>query len=402
MRKPILFVEDNPVLLAMYGMMLEGEMDEWEVSTALSGAQALEMMEGQSFEVVVSDLRMPGMSGVELFNEVRRRFPKTSRIIVSGQQDMEEVAQCLASTHQFLSKPVDSKTLKNTLTRIGRLDAYLRDERLKALISQLRSMPCFPSLYTEVMRELSRPEPSVECLAASISKDPGLSAKVLQITNSPAMGLAMEVVDTLEAVEFLGFETIRSLVLSAHVYSAFLGPKLKGFSVQDLLAHGVRTGALARRLMEFEGAEPGDAVEAQTAGLLHDVGKLMLADSLPRDYARVLEVADREQIGQAEAELRVFGATHAGAAAYLLGLWGLPAGVVEAVAFHHDPSLSEVREFSQLGAVHVANCLAQGHSLEAGVNECAGVDMNYLAAIGMSDRLPAWRTESAEFFNDQK
>jgi len=111
MKKSILFVDDDPLLLEVYPFMLDEVADRWEVSSAEGGAKALELLASKKFDVVVSDMRMPKMNGIELMNEVRRLHPETSRIIISGLGDQEEIARSLETTHQFLSKPVRAKEL---------------------------------------------------------------------------------------------------------------------------------------------------------------------------------------------------------------------------------------------------------------------------------------------------
>jgi len=115
----------------------------------------------------------------------------------------------------------------------------------------------------------------------------------------------------------------------------------------------------------------------------------MLADSLPQEFARAQTLAAEERISPVEAEQAVFGATHAGLAAYLFGLWGLPAAIVEAVAFHHTPEKSDLKQCSALTAVHVANAFYD----ESGT---APINHAYLADLGLSDRLRDWQDTAAE------
>lgn len=393
MKKRILFVEDNPVLLQMYQAMLEDERN-WEVVTTENGFRALELMQQHSFDVVASDLRMPRMTGIELLNQVRDRYPGTSRIVVSGLNDQEEVARSLGSTHQFLSKPFDLKALKATLSRISSLDAYLKDSRIKALVGRFRSLPSFPTLYVEVMKELNNTEPSVENIAGIIARDPGMTVKMLQIVNSAAIGLSRKVGSPFEAVQFLGLGTVRSLVLSSHIFSCFERTNLEGFSVTQLWDHGMKTSRIACMIMQYEQAEPSDVEDAYIAGMLHDIGKLMLADAMPEEFQKALALAAERNVHLYETELEIFGATHAGVAAYLFGLWGLPASIVEAVAFHHAPTASDMRTLGPLAAVHVANILEHEVSGTTLPGKGTELDLNYLAAIRCANHIDGWRNEA--------
>jgi HD-like signal output (HDOD) protein/ActR/RegA family two-component response regulator len=382
--KKILFVDDNELLLELYGVMLADEQDRWQTTLAPNGTAALKLIQQTAFDVVVSDMQMPGMNGIELLTELCKLHPQTSRIIVSGLADQAEAAESLNCTHLFIPKPFDAKTLHATLGRIGSLDAYLKNDALRGLAGQMHSLPSFPTLYLEILREIESPHSSVQAIASIVAQDPGITAKVLQVANSAAIGLPRKVSDAAEAVQQLGATTVRSLVLSAQVFRTFAPAHMQDFSADALWAHLMRCGALARAILRREHAPITDAEDAFTAGMLHDMGKLMLADSRPKEFAEALEVAAEERISLAAAEQKVFGADHAGLAAYLLGLWGLPTSIVEAVAFHHTPEQSGLKQCSALTAVHVANAFLD----ETGT---APVNLEYLAEIGVAGRLAAWQ-----------
>jgi HD-like signal output (HDOD) protein/CheY-like chemotaxis protein len=392
--KRILFVEDNDLLLELYGTLLAGERDQWQTSLAPDGETALKLLRQTAFDVVASDMQMPGMSGIELLAEVRKLHPQTSRIIISGFTDQAEAADSLNCTHLFIPKPFDVKILRATLARIGSLDAFLKDDKLRGLAGKMRSLPSFPTLYLDIMREIESPKSSIQGIAKIVAQDPGITAKVLQVANSAAFGLPEKVSDTAEAVQQLGMTTVRSLALSAQVYASFAPGRLKTFSADALWSHLMKCGDLARTILRRERAEFAETEDAFTAGMLHDMGKLMLADSLPVEFGKALTLAAEEKIPLPAAELEIFGATHAGLAAYLLGLWGLPAAIVEAVAFHHAPEKSDLKKCSALTAVHVANALSD----ETGT---APLNLEYLAEIGVADRLDDWRDTAAELQLEQ-
>jgi HD-like signal output (HDOD) protein/ActR/RegA family two-component response regulator len=392
--KKILFVEDNEVLLELYGMLLDEERDRWQTMLAPSGETALKLLQQTAFDVVASDMQMPGMNGIELLTEVRKIHPQTSRIIISGFTDQAEAADSLNCTHLFIPKPFDVKVLRATLSRIGSLDTYLKDEKLRGLAGKMRALPSFPTLYLDIMREIESPNSSIQGIANVVAKDPGITAKVLQVANSAAMGLPEKVSDPADAVQQLGMTTVRSLVLSAQVYGNFAPGRLKGFSAEALWAHLMKCGDLARTILRREHAEFVESEDAFTAGMLHDIGKLMLADSLPEEFASAMALAAKENISQAEAELEVFGATHAGLAAYLFGLWGLPASIVEAVAFHHTPEMSDLKKCTALTAVHVANSFYDSTGM-------APLNQEYLAEIGVANRLRDWQDTAAELLMEQ-
>jgi HD-like signal output (HDOD) protein len=386
--KRILFVDDDALMREVFGAMMAGERAQWEIVTASDGTEALELMKGRGFDVVASDMRMTGMDGVQLLNVVIKLYPQVSRIIISGVSDQAEAARALGVTHQFIAKPFDANTLRAVLARIGGLDAFLLDERLKALAGKLRALPSFPMLYLEIMKALDDPALPMQTIDALIVKDPGLTAKMLQVVNSVALGLQEKVNDPLEAAQQLGLRTVRSLALSAHVFTNFTPSQKINFPVDALWGHLMKCAEGARVIMQAEDADNVYVEAAYTAGMLHDIGKLMLADSMPREFQMALAQSLAGNAPFSEIEVDVFGATHAGLAAYLLGLWGLPAPIVEAVAFHHTPERSSHQAFSPLTAVHVANALE--HERDGGrVN----LNVEYLEKIGVANRLEVWREE---------
>jgi HD-like signal output (HDOD) protein len=394
--KRILFVDDSVLMREMFVAVLASESAHWEITTAGDGVEALELMKARPFDVVASDMQMKGMDGVQLLNVVIKLYPQVSRIIISGVSDQAETARALAATHQFIPKPFDANTLRAVLARISGLDAFLKEERLKALAGRLRALPSFPALYLEIMKALDDPDMPMQTIDALIVKDPGLTAKMLQVVNSVALGLHEKVNDPLEAAQQLGLRTVRSLALSAHVFASFTPAQKINFPVDALWSHLMKCGESARAIMQAEDADHIYVEAAYTAGMLHDIGKLMLADSIPGEFQKVLQKVATQDESFHEIEMEVFGATHAGLAAYLLGLWGLPAPIVEAVAFHHTPEKSSLQAFSPLTAVHVANALE--HELDGGDTS---LNEEYLEKIGVANRVEVWRKEVGKLRNPE-
>lgn len=394
MKKKILFVDDELNVLDGLRRMLRSMRDEWVMGFAASGPEALEILERAPFDVVVSDMRMPGMDGAKLLSEVMRRYPEIIRIVLSGHSDEETILRSVGPAHQYLSKPCDAEVLKTTVGRACALRDLLNDDTLKRLVSRLDSLPSLPSLYVELMEELRSGKASMARIGEIISKDIGMTAKVLQLVNSAFFGLPRHVSSPTEAVVLLGIDTVKALVLSVHVFSQFEPAQLHTFSISELQRHSLATAARARSLTEVENLEPMLRDHAFMAGLLHDAGKLILAANLPDPYSEVIQRASAEKLPLHEAEHRVLGVSHAEVGASLLGIWGIPDPIVEAVAFHHQPVACPHRSFSPLTAVHVANALEHRDSdrHEAG----SELDLDYLNNLGLSERLDSWRNSACE------
>ncbi len=382
--KRVLFVDDEPNVLDGLRRMLRPLRSEWDMAFAPDGPTALTMMAEQPFDVVVTDMRMPGMDGAEVLTQVMERWPSAVRIVLSGQSDTETILRSVGPTHQFLAKPCDAETLRDTVQRACALRELLADQLLTEVAAEIDSLPSLPTLYLRIVEAVRHPDTSVAEVGRLIAGDLGMSAKVLQLVNSAFFGIRRHVASPQQAVALLGLDTIRALVLHGQVFKQFPRSVLKRFSLQALEHHCITVGAYARRLAQLESAPQRVVDNAFMAGLLHDVGKLLLAANLPDVYEEAMRLCDEEGCTPLEAEREVFGASHAEVGAYLLGLWGLADPIVEAVAFHHQPGRCLGRGFEPLTAVHVANAVEL-----AGAGE-PPVDLEYLTRLGLAERLPDW------------
>jgi HD-like signal output (HDOD) protein/ActR/RegA family two-component response regulator len=393
--KRILFVDDEAKVLDGFRRILRPMRHEWDVQFTAGGPEALEIMERQAFDIVISDVRMPGMTGIEFLTEVRRRHPEVIRIVLTGQADEGLAARSIGVVHQYLSKPCEADTIVGTVVRTLGLRALLSDEKLKVLISQLGALPSLPSLYLEIVDELRSPDASIRRIGEIVSKDLAMTAKILQLVNSAFFGIRRRISNPMDATAYLGLETIHSLVLSIQAFSQFEGQESRGVSVEKLWSHSMRAAIFARILARIEGLGKTTADESFTAGLLHDLGRLVLACKLTSAYSEML---GRQSGGEADlcaAERAAFGASHAEVGAYLLGLWGLPDTIVEATAYHHHPAELPCRATSLLTCVHVADALEAETSGESGDAHPAEVDSRYLEEIGKGEALDSWRAACA-------
>ncbi len=389
--KNLLFVDDEPKVLQGLQRQLRGMRDDWKMDFMDNAAKALELMSATPVDVIVTDMMMPGMDGAQLLTEVTRRHPNTVRIVLSGHADRESVLRLVGPAHQYLSKPCDAEELRNAISRAFALRDLLASERLKQLATRLRSLPTLPALHSRLTEELRKDEPSLERVTGIISKDIGMTTKILQLVNSAFFGLPQPITSPHEAVMYLGLTTVRALVLSIQVFSQYSQKPIKGFSLDELAQHCWITGMLARRIAEAEHSDYKIDDQCFLGGLLHDVGRLILASGLPDEYAGVLETARSRAWTVLEAEQAAFGATHAEVGAYLLGLWGLPNPVIEAVALHHRPSEASDARFSPVIAVHVANAFAHEKAGSHAQWPGSQIDPDCLSRLGLSARLETWK-----------
>ena len=391
MKMRILFVDDEPNILEGLKRMLHPLRAEWDMVFAGGGEEALGLMANDKFDAIISDMRMPGMNGAELLNRVMQAHPNTIRFVLSGHSDQHLILRTVGSAHQYLNKPCDAATLKTVLERAFALRERLADPALERLASNLDSLPSLPGVYLEVMDALQTPEVSIDRIGELIAKDIGMMAKTLQLVNSAFFGLPQRITDPARAVNFLGLDIIRGMMLTVHVFSEFKKDADNGFSADALLTHSIAVGTLAKKIAKLEDVELSVVSDSMAAGMLHDSGKLLLAAHMPDEYRQANERSRSESIPLHEAESSIFHTSHAEIGAYLMGLWAFPDPVVEALAFHHKPEKDTSGAFSALTAVHVADCLVHEIHPATTVGHGGELRMEYLERLELTDRLPEWR-----------
>jgi putative nucleotidyltransferase with HDIG domain len=294
------------------------------------------------------------MDGAELLRIVSERWPETIRIVLSGDADEHQILRLVPYAHQYLSKPCEAQQLEKIIDRCLRLQQLLQQHDLRALVGRINRLPAMPSVYKELRYALASDTVSTREVARIVSEDAIIAAKVLQLVNSAFFRLARRITNIEQAVNYLGFTAIRNLTLSVEVFSQW--PQGQGQAVLNLeylQSHVHRVAAAARTLASGSVA----ADDAMLAGLLHDIGYWILAQECREELGRTVELAKRERLALHEAEMRVFGASHAELGAYLLGIWGLPYPVIDAVAHHHVPLSVKPSELDLLAVLAIAHSL---------------------------------------------
>ncbi|MDH3602669.1 MAG: response regulator, partial [Candidatus Tectomicrobia bacterium] len=286
MKKQILFVDDEPNLLQGLQRMLRPMRQEWDMHFADNGPAALALLDETPCDVVVSDMRMPGMDGAALLTEVRQRHPVAVRLILSGHSDRDMILRAIGPTHQFLAKPCDPATLKNTVSRACMLRDLLPDTALTQMVTGIETLPSIPTVYQQVVEAAQTPESSLDTIGQMIASDLGMTAKTLQLVQSAFFGLQRHLCNPTQAVDLLGLDTVQALVLTAHVFSYVDATTMGGLSLDTLWDHSMAVGTCARQVMQSEASDPTLLEETFTAGLLHDVGSLILATHLPDAYTQ--------------------------------------------------------------------------------------------------------------------
>ena len=389
--KRILFVDDESKILDGIRRMLYSQRERWDMQFALGGEAALKACEECSFDVVISDMRMPGMDGATLLGHIRDRYPSAARLILSGYSENALARRAVPVAHRFLAKPCNALELQSTIERMCSLQDVVSTPEIRKLVGTVGELPSLSTTYTLLTEAVSDPDSSITQVAEIIEEDIAMSAKILQLVNSAFFGLAQKVTSITTSVSYLGMDTIKNLALASEAFRVLVPDKRIPPGVcETMQLHAQRSAAIAGAIS----TDPHVREVAVIGALLHDIGSLFLASSMPNEFcsARALTTEKGCAIFQAEEEL--MGTSHAEIGAYLLGLWGLPNLAVEAIAHHHHPTRIPHSEFDCTVAVYLANLLAD--ELQAKPQGSAGLPINepdraYLEELGVLSKLDEFR-----------
>jgi len=395
--KRIIFVDDEPKVLEGMERQLFQYADQWDMVFVNSGEDALAEMAKTTFDVIVSDLRMPKMSGQVLLQHVQDRFPYVVRIALSGHSELEVAMKSMPLVHQFLVKPCSPKVIQSTLERAVNLHSLISDVQVQKFIGNITKLPTRPTVYVKVTKVLSQEEFSFDELAEIVEQDMGLSAKLLQIVNSGYFAPSKRVQSIRDAVTRLGSQVIRDLALTIEVFQQYQESKIPSFSIDALQKHVMLVGQIASKIQPDKKLSD----DCRLAGMLHDIGKLVLASQQPDYVIQAMATAKKGRKSFHQAEQELSGLTHAEVGGYLMGLWGLPYPIVEVVANHHAPQRVPHPDFDVLSSVYIANHLAkayQGENTLIGEKQDVGIDMQFLQQLGVADKLESFRVIAAKTY----
>lgn len=350
--KELLLVDDDAHVLNALATCLRRVRDRYHVRTAIGADEALRAMREQPADLVITDIRMPGTDGEALLVALQHEWPATVRLVLSGQHEPAVARRLTTLAHLFLAKPVEASQLVEILDRMSAVLDRLTRPELRQLVGKLRRLPILSRTSRALRAILESPEATARDIATTIELSPSLTAKVLHLGNSAFFAASSPVTSVERAVTVVGVETLQALVLAADLFVVACDVAL-GALLQRLQLRALFAARVARALTPRGRRLP----HAWTASLLHDIGLVAmvaegpdLLDELQRRMQETGEALD-------QAELALWGTTHAEVGAYLLGLWGFEWSVLDAVGSHHEPVLQD-EPSDTAGIVRLAAAIA--------------------------------------------
>ncbi|NCB40103.1 MAG: response regulator [Erysipelotrichia bacterium] len=393
----LLFADSDTNILNGHRRIIKALKPAWSMAFASTGREAMSKINTMRPDVLISELNLTLEDGTDLLKAVQQAYPEIIRIVLSSEPDGESevILRATQSAHRFLAKPFKGELLVEQIEKAGNLRNLLNSSELLEIIGGIPYLPSLPDLYYELIRAIDEPLISLSEIGDIIARDVSMTGRVLHLVNSAFFGLPRKISNPQTAVVMLGINVIKSLVCYVKLFFAAPDIIMPGLSLDKLWLHSSMTAQLSKEIATNFHAPVNVQEDAFLAGMLHDVGKLLLLEH-PRYYDKVLQaLSGMDEKDFSEAEYQVYGTSHAEIGAYLLGLWGLPDPVVEAVAYHHRPSRLKFESSIVLISSYLANAL-----LSMADGEKVKIDSVIMQNATVSQLFNEWKKQAESLYRE--
>lgn len=350
MLKRILFVDDETQILRSITRLF---MDtEYEVLTAESGADALDILEAEQVDVIVSDMKMPKMTGYELLSQVKKRFPNIVRIILSGFSDERIVFDALQKNiaKLYILKPWENTVLINTIEKVFQIENVLRNnEKVLKLVNNAEELPTIKTSYQKIINVIESDQ-EIYKIVEAIESDNSIVIKLLHIVNSSYY--AVKTGSIKRAVAYLGLDNIKNIVIASAFIDGLSFNSKDNKRLEQLWEHAFIANRIISIIYEFLNKKIPET--EMNAGLLSNVGIIFMIHSFHDKYMEIFEEVEKNNMNLVELENKAFGTNHQEIGGYLLQWWDIPLPIVEAALYHHDPFNENIINRQIVFAAHIA------------------------------------------------
>lgn len=375
----VMFVDDESQILDGIRRQFHSSRKEWDMRFASSGAEAIGLLEQEPADVVITDMRMPKMSGSELLLEVQRRWPEVTRIVLSGQTDVQDLQRGIGAIHQFFSKPCNPEEIRRVIKLVGESSAMLRTTSLRRVVSGLNSLPITQDSYAKLRELLQSEHATADDIASVVQCDVGISTKVLQLVNTAFFGTPRRIASVKEAVVLLGARTITAIVFTGGIFDAIKFGDGSEPVVSSLWAASSRVGIRAASVARSKGHAECVQEAAMLAGMLSLIGRAALACYLPAEFERAMVRASSVGVSLEQAEQAECGVPQQSVSGYCLRLWGFSSEIIEAVVYQASPRSGQpIEPHHPLLFLHVSRAIERSHYAPS-----IGSDNEFLSTFGV-------------------
>ena len=349
MEKSVLFVDDEKqILKSIKRMFIDSD---YKMFFAESGGDALDILSNNQVDIVISDMKMPEMDGYELLKKIKNLYPSVIRIILSGYSDEDIIYKSIHSNlvKLYIFKPWKTEELKNTIDDIFKIREFLNNKNILDIINSINNLPTIPNTYLKLTDAIDH-DLYLEDITKIIEGDPSVSSQILHIANTAFYGIKTGSIKN--AILNLGLSNIKNIVLTSEIFN---NCTLASNEKETLWKHSSLTNKL---LIEMYKSLLNKAIaeDCYSAGLLHDIGKILIASNFPDQYKQFSSLKKlKSDSPEYELEKDLFNITHNELGAYLLNWWEIPSSIVEVALFHDEPEKSTALNKELVSMTHLAN-----------------------------------------------
>ncbi|RVU32463.1 MULTISPECIES: HDOD domain-containing protein [Neptunomonas] len=371
----------------------------WEISRIDHVDLLIEQVAHSQVDAVFVCKSLKGLIEIDLFRRLQEISPTTLRFqLGTSIESPRSLAQKLELTHRIFERPDDVSQVVGTVNYLLKISRLTSRSKLRQFLSKENDIASAPKVYHDLNIELNAEATHASRIAAIIEQDPALTAKIIKVANSPFFGLPRPISQIPEAISIIGIRKLRALVVSSYIYGHFPPhPKWGHFSFEDMNARAILVARLAMDIAKEARAPKIIAEQAYLAGLLHNIGIIIMASQAPGLYQKALQLAAHENMPLHAAERKVAGFYHGEIGATLMAMWNIPPRAVEAILLHSIPKLSEERGFQPLTAVHVADALIPAKMGNTNLPINSQLSEAYLEQAGVRQDLHRWRLMAADY-----
>lgn len=333
----IYLVDDEPLLLELLSQYLAKASTDWQVKTFMRPGLAIEAVREKQPDIVISDFGMPEMTGAALLEQIRQDAPHTIRILVSGYANPKAMGNKISAAHQYLAKPFSLADIRSKVQKALNALVRFKNTEIRGTVLSIRTLPAMPSIYYELIGALEDPDSSYTDLVEILAKDAAISAKVLQMANSPLFREGgVPVIDLLQAITILGTERIKAVVLSHQLLGNYTSiPEY--FYPANLSQHRWDTANTAYKMATRMDLTEDQISDAYVAGLMHDMGRLVLLDNFSTIYREACLRALSEKRPISLVENDVFKMNQSDVIGFLVSLWGMRDRISNTIVYQDRP-----------------------------------------------------------------
>lgn len=365
----ILLVDDEPKVINGLERNLSITEDGWDINVAYSGQEALELLDEEPVDIIVSDLRMPEMDGSQFLERAKVQCPNSIRFILSGYADQDLMLKATGVAHRYLTKPCDSQELIDAIRQVFETRSLMANEEIAHYVNDTGELHADNKALQQILDLTNDPESDLDELARLIESQPTVHASILHVANTAFFGAGGQVETVNEAMQTLGLEFLRSLAILELSKSRLELPPDLMVLAETVLNHCVETSLFARQMKPL--LEKANMLQTLTSlCLLHDLGKLVFLIHEKENYAELWKQSAAQKTPLWKLEQEAYGCDHAGIGAYLFDLWGLPEALIRGVAWHHKPLKVVKDSFCPVSLLHMANYAA--HEIKELPLYCSG------------------------------